>query len=141
MEDIFFQEGYTESFDRTKIHWEIRKPISSPSVSVKPMEETDVSLIKSKPALVMCDGVGCNHFIWRYIIEKFQKDYILVNWYLRGHGKSSPPEDFSHLRIQDSAADLEAVLKAPELKTRFSWVGPWESKLFLNITETIRRKF
>ncbi len=67
------------------------------------------------PALVLCDGLACDGFIWPYLIDEFIDDYMLVRWHYRGHGLSDRPENPDTLNINQMARDLRAVLDALEI--------------------------
>ncbi|MEZ4273545.1 MAG: hypothetical protein R3C68_19540 [Myxococcota bacterium] len=40
------------------------------------------------PTLVLCDGLGCDGFIWRYLRAQFSPTYQIVHWNYRAHGLS-----------------------------------------------------
>ena len=63
-----------------------------------------------KPTLVLCDGIGCAGFIWKYFIPHFENLYQLVHWNYRGHGRSEAPENMENLGIEDCAEDLKTVI-------------------------------
>lgn len=63
-----------------------------------------------RPTLVLCDGVGCNGYVWKYIIPQFSPRHRLIHWNYRGHGKTPPPEKLDNLGIEECCQDLEAVL-------------------------------
>lgn len=60
--------------------------------------------------LVLCDGIGCDGFIWPYLIDRFRDDHTIVRWHYRGHGRSEVPRDLSHLSIEDLVEDLFGIL-------------------------------
>src|SRR5690606_12058955 len=60
--------------------------------------------------LVLCDGIGCDGFIWPYVIDRFRDDHPIIRWHYRGHGRSAVPTDLSRLSLQDLVADLEGIL-------------------------------
>ncbi|WP_168210357.1 alpha/beta fold hydrolase [Persicimonas caeni] len=67
------------------------------------------------PAIVLCDGLACDGFIWPYVVDEFVNAHTIVRWHYRGHGQSDAPEDLSTLNIPQMARDLDAVLDALEL--------------------------
>lgn len=67
------------------------------------------------PALVLCDGLGCDGFIWRYLLPYYGKLHQVVHWHNRGHGLSRPPADPANLDVPSLTKDLLAVLDAYEL--------------------------
>jgi pimeloyl-ACP methyl ester carboxylesterase len=64
------------------------------------------------PALVCCDGIGCDGFAWKYLVRDFAARHRIIRWHYRGHGRSGIPEDRSKVGFDDTSADLQAVLKA-----------------------------
>jgi pimeloyl-ACP methyl ester carboxylesterase len=62
--------------------------------------------------LVLCDGLGCDGFIWPYIIAAFSGSRPIVRWHYRGHGRSSPPANRARMTLQLLSQDLHAVLGA-----------------------------
>jgi pimeloyl-ACP methyl ester carboxylesterase len=59
--------------------------------------------------VVLCDGIGCDGYVWRYLRRDLD-DRRLVHWHYRGHGRTPAPRDPSRLAIADLADDLAAVL-------------------------------
>ena len=64
------------------------------------------------PALVCCDGIGCDGFAWKYLVRDFSHTHRIVRWHYRGHGRSGIPDDRSRVGFDDICGDLSAVLKA-----------------------------
>jgi pimeloyl-ACP methyl ester carboxylesterase len=64
------------------------------------------------PAIVLCDGLGCDGFIWRYVKPALRAHYRLISWNYRGHGLSRAPADPDAVGIAALRADLGAVLDA-----------------------------
>lgn len=63
-----------------------------------------------EPTLLLCDGVGCAGYAWRYLVEHFRDRHRVVHWHYRGHGLSAPPRDLGRLEIADHAEDAKRVL-------------------------------
>ena len=64
------------------------------------------------PALVCCDGIGCDGFAWKYIVRDFATRHRIVRWHYRGHGRSGIPKDAGRVGFDDISADLDSVLQA-----------------------------
>lgn len=62
-----------------------------------------------RPPVVLCDGIGCDGYVWRYLLPDLS-DRDVVHWHYRGHGRSPTPRDPGRLSIEDLADDLAAVL-------------------------------
>jgi pimeloyl-ACP methyl ester carboxylesterase len=84
--------GFTEGDDGTRIHWSVAGD--------------------GAPALVCCDGIGCDGFAWKYLVRDFADRHRIVRWHYRGHGRSAIPQDRSRVGFDDICSDLAAVMKA-----------------------------
>jgi pimeloyl-ACP methyl ester carboxylesterase len=60
--------------------------------------------------LVLCDGLGCDGFIWKYFVHHFKFNHPIIHWHYRGHGKSPVPRDLDSVHINALVGDLEEVL-------------------------------
>src|SRR5262249_26575758 len=58
---------------------------------------------------VLCDGIACDGFIWKYLWQDLAKAAPLTHWHYRGHGRSAPPADPDRIDIAAHADDLWAV--------------------------------
>ena len=67
------------------------------------------------PLLVLCDGIGCDGFIWAHLIDHFCPDVRILRWHYRGHGRSGAPDDRDGLRLERLAADLNEIHRALDL--------------------------
>lgn len=70
----------------------------------------------SGPALILCDGIGCDQYAWKYLVPYFQERHTIVRWNYRGHGKSATPADHSRLRMSDVRHDLHGLIRHLGLK-------------------------
>lgn len=69
----------------------------------------------SGPAVVLCDGLACDGFIWPYVIDRLVDDYTIVRWHYRGHGQSEEPNNLETMTIEQIADDLGTLLDELEL--------------------------
>jgi pimeloyl-ACP methyl ester carboxylesterase len=58
---------------------------------------------------VLCDGILCDGFIWKYVWDELAPVLPLVHWHYRGHGRSAAPVDPERIDIAAHAADLGCV--------------------------------
>jgi pimeloyl-ACP methyl ester carboxylesterase len=58
---------------------------------------------------LLCDGIGCDGFVWRYLRRDLAPRRVLHGHY-RGHGRSQAPRDPSRVAIPDLADDAVAIL-------------------------------
>jgi pimeloyl-ACP methyl ester carboxylesterase len=85
------EESFATGEDGTRIHWS--------------------AVGRGEPALVLCDGIGCDGFAWKYVVRDFASSHRIVRWHYRGHGKSEIPKDRSRVGFDDICGDLKAVLQ------------------------------
>ena len=64
------------------------------------------------PAVVLCDGIGCDGYVWKYLEPALHERRRVVHWHYRGHGRTPPPRDPRRVDIVDLADDLAGVLDA-----------------------------
>ena len=58
---------------------------------------------------VLCDGICCDGFIYKYLWEDLARTLSVVHWNYRGHGRSAQPQNATQIDVPDHAADLDAV--------------------------------
>ena len=92
------QEGFAEGTDGVRIHW------SAVGGARHPESAT----------LVCCDGIGCDGFIWKYLVRDFAPRHRIVRWHYRGHGRSGLPADRNRTGFNELCGDLSAVLRAAD---------------------------
>lgn len=59
---------------------------------------------------VLCDGLGCDGFIWRYLWEPLTNDRRVLHWNYRGHGKSGVPTDDTRIGVEYTCDDLARLM-------------------------------
>lgn len=59
---------------------------------------------------VLCDGIGCDGFVWRYLRPWLCERGRVVHLHMRGHGRSDAPEDEEQLSIEACADDVGALM-------------------------------
>jgi pimeloyl-ACP methyl ester carboxylesterase len=67
--------------------------------------------------VVLCDGIGCDGFVWKYLREDLADRYRLIHWHYRGHGRSPKPHDPEQIGPLTFADDLQAVLDETETES------------------------
>jgi len=58
---------------------------------------------------VLCDGIVCDGFIYKYLWEDLGRIVSVAHWNYRGHGRSALPVDPRSIGVDAHAADLDAV--------------------------------
>lgn len=59
--------------------------------------------------LLLCDGIGCDGYVWRYLRSDLGARFTLHPHY-RGHGRTAAPKDPARVTIEDLADDVACVL-------------------------------
>lgn len=62
--------------------------------------------------LLLCDGLGCDGYVWKYLQWALSSEYRLIHFQYRGHGQSSLPEDLQRIKLADFTRDALTVLDA-----------------------------
>ena len=65
----------------------------------------------SLPIAVLCDGIGCDGFIWRYLKPWLERRCQVLHPHYRGHGCSGRSITQHGYRIEMLAQDIETVLE------------------------------
>lgn len=72
---------------------------------------------RGKPVWVLAPGLGTHVLCWKYLFEHFAPHYTLLTWDPRGTYKSGIPREAGHDRVEDHAADLDAICAAEGLQS------------------------
>ncbi|HEU4611245.1 MAG TPA: alpha/beta hydrolase [Kofleriaceae bacterium] len=59
--------------------------------------------------VLLCDGIGCDGYVWRYLRQDLGDRFGLHPHY-RGHGRTAAPRDPTRVTIEDLADDVACVL-------------------------------
>ncbi len=98
MTDLHYDRtGFTAAADGTRLFWGLRGAGEG-------------------TAVVLCDGIGCDGFVWAYLQPHLAARGPVLHWHYRGHGRSGPPHDVSALGIPALADDLWRVCDAAGLE-------------------------
>ncbi|APR83339.1 Beta-ketoadipate enol-lactone hydrolase [Minicystis rosea] len=58
---------------------------------------------------ILCDGIACDGFIWKYLWDDLAQQVSVAHWNYRGHGRSATPVDPTAVELAEHARDLDAV--------------------------------
>lgn len=73
----------------------------------------------NRPTLVFIHGLSGSSSAWTKYENKFEKQYNVLTFDLRGHGKSVKYPDFRNYEIAKFSEDLDSLIKELELKKYF----------------------
>ncbi|MGO9831574.1 MAG: alpha/beta fold hydrolase [Myxococcaceae bacterium] len=60
--------------------------------------------------MLLCDGLGCAGFIWRYLEPALARRHRVVHWHYPGHGQTPPPSEARGYSVTSLADDAARVL-------------------------------
>lgn len=66
--------------------------------------------------VVLCDGIGCDGFVWKYLRRDLSREHRIIHWHYRGHGRTPKPRDPGRVTIPDLAEDLVSVLNECQIE-------------------------
>lgn len=95
LELVTNREGMTESFDGTKIWY---------------------NTVGQGTPIVCCNGLGCSTFYFNYLEKYFKRNFQVITFDYRGHGRSEPPKNKKNHTIDSLVGDLNAVMDALNIK-------------------------
>ncbi|WP_342374186.1 alpha/beta hydrolase [Myxococcus stipitatus] len=65
-----------------------------------------------EPGAVLCDGLGCDGFAWKYLAPYLSRHHRVLRWHYRGHGRSGIPTDRERIGMLYTCDDLQRVMDA-----------------------------
>jgi pimeloyl-ACP methyl ester carboxylesterase len=63
----------------------------------------------SRLTTILCDGICCDGYIWKYLWDDLAPLTRLCHWHYRGHGRSAPPRDPARIDVPTHADDLDHI--------------------------------
>lgn len=61
---------------------------------------------------ILCDGILCDGFIWKYLWSDLAEVSDVAHWHYRGHGRSGAPVDPTRIDIAAHADDFMSVRRS-----------------------------
>ena len=87
---------------------------SGQKITMEDGTEIFVRIVKKKGAngipIILNDGLGCDGYAWKYLIEYFEPRHSIIHWHYRGHGNSDVPRNLNTISMKTFAKDLKTVL-------------------------------
>lgn len=92
------RQGFATGPDGTRLFYGARGPLQR-------VGRSDV-----RDGIVLCDGIGCDGFAWKYLQPHLAEEHRVVHWHYRAHGRSGLPRDPARIDLPAHARDLVSVL-------------------------------
>lgn len=64
---------------------------------------------------LLFDGIGCDGFVWAYLKPYLEETGRVYHLHMRGHGKSTDPDNINHVGIDWLISDWEHVLRVENM--------------------------
>lgn len=97
----YFRQDFYETKDEAQLFFQVRGP----------------SEVPKSPGMILCDGLGCDGFAWKYLQPQLARNFRVLRWHYRGHGRSSLPEDPERLGMLYTCDDLARLMDHVGLET------------------------
>jgi pimeloyl-ACP methyl ester carboxylesterase len=91
------REGFAVARDGTPIYFEVTGSTHASTVA-------------------LCDGIGCDGYVWKYLEHALVGARQVVHFHYRGHGRTPSPKSSARVSIADCADDLDSVLQVAQLQ-------------------------
>lgn len=72
-------------------------------------QHVSVAGAKAAPTVLLCDGLVCDGYIYRYLWDDLAAQLPVAHFHYRGHGRSGLPIDREQVDVVAHASDLNAV--------------------------------
>jgi pimeloyl-ACP methyl ester carboxylesterase len=59
---------------------------------------------------ILCDGLGCDGFVWKYLWAPLAGGRQVMHWHYRGHGQSGVPVDPTRIGMEFTCDDLARLM-------------------------------
>ena len=69
------------------------------------------------PVVVLCDGISCDGYIWRYLKDTLKQRFQVLHVHHRGHGLSGLPRDPRAVTLAHLARDLNEIMTRLKLSS------------------------
>ncbi len=107
------REFFVEAVDGTRLYTHIRVPTSDlipPALESSTDPAPSQTTHAKRPTLVLCDGLCCDGFIYKYLWDDLAPLGPVAHFHYRGHGRSELPQDPARIDVSALALDLLTVI-------------------------------
>lgn len=102
------RESFVYAADGTRLYVRERSPVDGGRAEDHP-GGAEGSGVHAQLTTILCDGICCDGYIWKYLWDDLSEVTRLCHWNYRGHGRSALPNDTSRIDIPTHADDLDHV--------------------------------
>lgn len=107
------REFFVEAVDGTRLYTHVRvlpADLVSPALTSSTDPAHSQSAHARRPMLVLCDGLCCDGFIYKYLWDDLARLGSVAHFHYRGHGRSELPQDPARIDVAALAHDLLTVI-------------------------------
>lgn len=70
-----------------------------------------LSGVADGPGVVLCDGLACDGFAWRYLRPQLEDRFRVLHIHYRGHGRSGLPPNVEDATLPHLVADIDTLME------------------------------
>lgn len=107
------REFFVEAVDGTRLYTHVRvlpSDLVPPALTSSTDPAQSQSAHARRPMLVLCDGLCCDGFIYKYLWDDLARLGSVAHFHYRGHGRSELPQDPARIDVAALAHDLLTVI-------------------------------
>ena len=108
------RQGFASAADGTRLFYGVRGPVPRDSAAADSAAGAERP---AAPDVVLCDGIGCDGFAWKYLQPHLAERHRVTHWHYRAHGRSGLPQDPARIDLPAHARDLIAVMDAAGIES------------------------
>jgi pimeloyl-ACP methyl ester carboxylesterase len=71
----------------------------------------NIAGVEDGPGVVLCDGLACDGFAWRYLRPKLQDRFRVLHFHYRGHGRSGLPPNIEDCTLPHLVRDIDELME------------------------------
>jgi pimeloyl-ACP methyl ester carboxylesterase len=103
------RESFAFAADGTRIYVRDRAALQNGVGARGAGWESSRAFVHSGVTTILCDGICCDGYIWKYLWDDLLNVSRLCHWHYRGHGRSAAPVDPQCIDVSSHARDLDEV--------------------------------
>jgi len=103
------RESFAFAADGTRIYVRDRAALQNGVGARGAGWESSRAFVHTGATTILCDGICCDGYIWKYLWDDLLDVTRLCHWHYRGHGRSAAPVNPQCIDVASHARDLDEV--------------------------------